>query len=275
MKIKHNKKRNTAFLFETLVRELTKSIVEQDHSRSGRVKNILSEHFRQGMVLFSELDCFRSLTDHETALDHYTAEKMIHRSRRAYDELDREEVFREQSQVIKKVNSELGKETFNNFVPNYKSYATLAQIFGNKTSVKNRVLLEKRILKNLTESAVSESQIQPVDVLVVDKFVDRFNEKYKTLLPEQQELLKRFTLSNAKEDLDFRLYVGEELKRLHSLVTESLSLEEVKSDESMVEGTSHVLKLLENIKVASLSSDDIMKVLKVQQLASEYTADAN
>jgi hypothetical protein len=75
--------------------------------------------------------------------------------------------------------------------------------------------------------------------------------------------------------LDFRLYVGEELKRLHSLVTESLSLEEVKSDESMVEGTSHVLKLLENIKVASLSSDDIMKVLKVQQLASEYTADAN
>ena len=30
MKLKHNKKRNTAFLFEALVRELTKSVVRKD-----------------------------------------------------------------------------------------------------------------------------------------------------------------------------------------------------------------------------------------------------
>ena len=29
-KLKHNKKRNTAFLYEALVREATKSILEQD-----------------------------------------------------------------------------------------------------------------------------------------------------------------------------------------------------------------------------------------------------
>ncbi len=61
MKIKHNKKRNTAFLFETLVRELTKSIVEGDKRRGSTIKTILKEHFGRGMVLFSELDCFNSL----------------------------------------------------------------------------------------------------------------------------------------------------------------------------------------------------------------------
>ena len=52
MKVKHNKKRNTAFLYEALVRELTKAVVEQDSNRSNRVKKILKEHFKSGMVLF-------------------------------------------------------------------------------------------------------------------------------------------------------------------------------------------------------------------------------
>ena len=78
MKIKHNKKRNTAFLFETLILELTKSIVDQNPSRGKKIKGILSEHFRKGMVLFAELDCFKSLTDNETPVDHYTAEKLVH-----------------------------------------------------------------------------------------------------------------------------------------------------------------------------------------------------
>ena len=40
MKIKHNKKRNTAFLFETLVRELTKSIVDGNKTRGNKIKTI-------------------------------------------------------------------------------------------------------------------------------------------------------------------------------------------------------------------------------------------
>ena len=33
-KIKHNKKRNTIFLYEALVRELTKATVERDQNRN-------------------------------------------------------------------------------------------------------------------------------------------------------------------------------------------------------------------------------------------------
>ena len=166
MKVKHNKKRNTAFLYEALVRELTKSVVSNNSARSKIVKTILKEHFRSGKVLFSELGCFTALTD-RSSLDRYTAEKMIFRAKSEYDDLNPQEIFKEQSAVIKKVNTELGKEVFNNFVPDYKSYATLAQIFGTKMPVKNRVIMEQKIIETLTSSEEEQEEMQPIDDLVV------------------------------------------------------------------------------------------------------------
>ena len=95
MKAKHNKKRNTAFLFEVLVRELTKGVVSRDTSRSAQIKGILKEHFSKGAALAQELDCYRAL-DQVEPIDRYTAEKLIFRAKTAYDALDKEEIFTEQ-----------------------------------------------------------------------------------------------------------------------------------------------------------------------------------
>ena len=35
--MKHNKKRNTAFIYETLTRELTKSIIEKDTDKKNNI----------------------------------------------------------------------------------------------------------------------------------------------------------------------------------------------------------------------------------------------
>jgi len=43
MKVKYNKKRNTAFLYETLVKELTKSIVNKDDGRKKEKIEIAKE----------------------------------------------------------------------------------------------------------------------------------------------------------------------------------------------------------------------------------------
>ena len=236
MKVRHNKKRNTAFLYEVLVKELTKSVIDKDVQRSGKIKSILKEHFRSGMVLFSELGCFNALAD-KSNLDQYTAEKMVFRAKKEYDQLDQKDIFKEQSAVIKKVNTDLGREVFNNFVPNYKSYATLAQIFGEKMPVKNRVLMEQKIIETLTSSEEQKEELQPVDSLVVKSFTNRFNETYTGLLPEQKELLNRFIVSFNENEVDFKLFAGKELARIQESVEASLSLEEVKTDEQMVEST--------------------------------------
>ena len=45
-KQKHNKKRNTAFLYEALVREMTKAVVSKDKGRKDKVVDILGGRHR-------------------------------------------------------------------------------------------------------------------------------------------------------------------------------------------------------------------------------------
>ena len=43
MRLKHNKKRNTAFLYETLIKELTKSVVEKDIDKKEKLNSLIKE----------------------------------------------------------------------------------------------------------------------------------------------------------------------------------------------------------------------------------------
>ena len=45
--MKHNKKRNTAFIFEVLIRELTKAILEQDEKKK---KYIITNAMKKYLV---------------------------------------------------------------------------------------------------------------------------------------------------------------------------------------------------------------------------------
>ena len=170
MKLKHNKKRNTAFLFEVLVRELTKSLVQSDNHKTKKVKSIIKEHFRHGGVLFKELDCFNSLSD-KSGLDFHTAEKLVFHAKRKHAELNSDDIFSEQSKLVKRMNKDLSPAVFNNFVPNYRSFATISQIFNDNTPVKKKVLMERQIVKNLTLTEEdSKDGLKPVDQLVLKTF---------------------------------------------------------------------------------------------------------
>jgi hypothetical protein len=61
MKIKHNKKRNTAFVYEALIREGTSAILQKDEKRKQTIVDIIKEHFKNGSILKSDLECYRSL----------------------------------------------------------------------------------------------------------------------------------------------------------------------------------------------------------------------
>ena len=45
--MKHNKKRNTAFIYETLSRELTKAIVDKKPERKKEIVSIIKEFFNK------------------------------------------------------------------------------------------------------------------------------------------------------------------------------------------------------------------------------------
>ena len=61
--MKHNKKRNTAFIYETLTRELTKAIVAKDPVGKKKVFSIIKEYFTGSSILTHELKLYRILLD--------------------------------------------------------------------------------------------------------------------------------------------------------------------------------------------------------------------
>jgi hypothetical protein len=274
MKKRHNKKRNTAFLFEILVRELTKSFVSKDSGRSSRIKKMFKESFGDRSILKKELDCYKALRE-KSGLDKYTAEKLVFETKRVYNSLDQDEVFLEQSKLIKRINTNLGSEVYKNFVPNYKTYATISQIFGDKTPVKNRVLLESEIIDNLVTEGKKQEDMKTVDSLVVRTFTDNFNKKYAGLLESQRELLENYIVSFLDNGVDFKIFLVEQLKVIKSKIKDSLKLEEVKNDKDMIESTKKTLSIVENFDVSSFGKKDLIKVLKLQNLVNEYKKDAD
>jgi hypothetical protein len=273
MKAKHNKKRNTAFLYEALTRELTKAIVARETTKSQKIKSIFKEHFGAGKALAKELSCYQALVESHD-LDHYTAEKMIFAAKKEHEQIDKKRIFQEQSSVIKKINTQVGNEVYNNFVPNYRAYATIAQVFSDKVPVKSRVLLEKQLISKITGTAQKGSDMAPVDSLVVKSFSQRFNEQYSDLLPEQRDLLGKYILAFGPNEADFKLCVVNELKRIHQSVTESLKLEDVSMDAEMVTNTHKVLERISSFNIASVSEKDVLNILKLQNLVHEYDNDA-
>ena len=61
MKQKHNKKRNTAFIYESLIKEATKSIVSGNKEQKLKTIKIIKKYFGPDTVLRRELDLYRSL----------------------------------------------------------------------------------------------------------------------------------------------------------------------------------------------------------------------
>ncbi len=271
MKIKHNKKRNTAFLFETLVLELTKSLVEKNHDRAKSIQRLFKVSFSPSTALFKEIQCYKALST-KAGLDRYTAEKLLFVTKEKYKKINSKQIFQEQSAIITSINKTLGKGVYNNFIADYKSYATIAQIFNNKAPLQKQVLLERKILETLESvGSINQDKMKAPDALVVNSFVKKYNEKYSTLLPEQKELLSRFIGGLGDDAVDFKLYLGEELKRIYEAVKQSLSMAEVREDPSMLESSQRVLEQMEGLSVSQMGDEELLKVLKLQKLVSEYS----
>lgn len=275
-KTKHNKKRNTAFLYEALVREMTKAVVSQDKERKNNIVNILKESFSSNKILGRELKLYQAILE-STDLNDITAEKLLYKIREAYSELDEQEIYDAQSSVINRINKEIGSDVYNNFVPNYKSIATVSQLFGADSTavgIKRGVILEQQVLKALTANTVEESktEMKPIDNIVFKTFTSKFNETYgDDLLSEQKELLNRYILSFSS-DIDMKIYLNEELGRLYGALQQALTTDEIKSDNTMTESTNSVINMIEEFRDTPVDKSLVEKVLKIQNLVHEITA---
>lgn len=274
MRIKHNKKRNTAFVYEALIKEATIAILKKDIDKRDKVISLVKEHFKPGSVLKKDLDCYYSLLAKQN-LDRLTSEKILKESKLQRRLIDMNGLFQQQSTLINDVNKELSPEVFNNFVPNYKTLASIAQIFSDKISPKSRVILENEIIQGMlaTEDNVV---VENSDSLVYNTFVKKFNEKYGTeLLEEQKQLLSHYISSFTDNALELKMFLNEEIKRLIQQLEEAKSIEEISNDQAMIDKTQDIISKLQGYSQTTIDDDVLMTVMKTQELVKEIYSDAN
>ena len=272
---RHNKKRNTAFLYEVLVRELTKCVIRKDDERKNKILSILKEHFNKNTLLHKELQLYRDVSSSD-GLELGYAEKFVNYLKMEHEKIDKQKLFEEKNVIISKINKVLSKSVYSNFVPNYKDLANISQLFDDDVTVKERVLLENKIIQGLTsEHNEKGKEMQPITKLAYKTFIKKYNSEYSNLLEEQKQLLNHYIVSFSDDSLSLSIYLNEEIGRLKQVVHSSLEMEEVKNDPRMFEATNEVLNTIENFRNNPVNQAMIKQILKIQNLAKEIQTDGD
>jgi hypothetical protein len=275
MKTRHNKKRNTAFVFEALVREATVAVIKENYETKDKAVALIKKHFAPGSVLYKDLQNYRSLYENQN-LPREIAEKIVKEAKLASRVMDPHGLFVSQSDLIADVNKELTPEVFNNFVPNYKTLASIAQMFSDKSSPKSAVILESNIINNMTLSEDKQEILEPIDNLVLNSFITKFNEKYhRGLLENQKILLNYYITSFADNSLTLKTFLNSEITRLKETLSTSLGDEIIKQDKDLTDKTNQVIEKLNHFHHQGVDEKLILSVLQTQQLVEEITEDGN
>mgnify|MGYP001186657808 CR=1 FL=1 len=276
MRLKHNKKRNTAFLYEALVRQLTKYIIKQNKYKISQLSGLIKESFNRETSLYRELNIYKPLYE-MNSMNTDKARNLIRESKVAHDKLNKQQIFKEQSSLIKKINKTLGSEVYKSFVPNYKNIASVYSIFNLDMSPKDKVILEEKIENSLTSSMESESDnLEHVDNIVYKSFVEKFNSKYSMSLKENQKaLLNKYISSFTDNGLELKVYLNEELQSLRETVIEARQSTEFSGDEDFSTRLHTVTNILNNLKENKIDDKMIRKVIKIQDLVEELAKDAS
>ena len=262
--MKHNKKRNTAFLYECLIKEMTKAVVRGELQKKQQIVETLKRYFSKGTPLYNDLQLYKQLMETKN-LKESLGIRFMEEVKKDWETLDRKEIFNQQTELIKEFNQNIPKG-FDNFVPNYKNMATIGQFFNSSgLKAKNRLLIEERI-KRLVIShseAIKEGSLKTVDSLTYKTFVSNFNDTYKeSLLKEQRDLLTNYITSFSDNGLGLKMFMNEEIGRLKDQC-------ETLSEGKWSDKISLVKEKLEDFKKRPLTEEVVKDVFHIQQLLSE------
>ncbi len=266
MRLKHNKKRNTAFLFEALTREYVKSVIKKNSARQNLIKGIIKEHFGKGKILNNELSVYREILE-SSNLDKDSANRLLSESKDRYSKLVRQDIFNSQNKLIKEINYTLSSDVFNNFVPNYKNLATVYNIFNDKTSIKEKILLEERLVESLTAKD-KEGDKYHIDNLTYKTFVESFNKKYANLDQSQKDLLTNYIASFSDNSLGLKTYLNEQVSELKDKLS-SLKTNEVLDGDDLQKKFADTIGKLDSYKNKEIDDTMIEEVLRIQELVRE------
>lgn len=210
----HNKKKNTALLFEFLTYEISDSLVKEDNKRSEAALKILKKYFKKNSELFKEYRIARALLSMRSVSEK-TADTILSEAREAVKNLNNDLINESKRKLSRDIHFKIGESFYDHAIKDYKDFATVQQLFelwksnisineSSANTIKTKFELEEVLKQRMTKEEFDESQhlmlseqSPGVRRLIIKKMIERFNEKYGTKLNESQKrILKMFMSEN-------------------------------------------------------------------------------
>jgi hypothetical protein len=271
-KIKHSKFKNTGFLFELLVRQITSEVMSSSKSVA---EKLLKEHFNSKQELSKELKLYQYLIN-EKYNSESKAEQFINTILEARKKIDEKKLTKEKYNLIKEI-----KETYNldefikSPISNYKTLASIYKIFETVVTdtqyeptdiVSARFTIAENIINSsiqnkdvkLKDAVLEEYRKQDDDLRAVSYklLVESFNNKYSNLTNDQKGLLREY-INNINNTGKLSEYVSTEVTKL---------VEGLKEVGSKISDKVTKIKLAETI--ANIRKIKSVKKLKEQHLSA-------
>jgi hypothetical protein len=271
-KIKHSKFKNTGFIFELLVRQITSEIMSSNKSVA---EKILKENFNSKKELSKELKLYQYLINEkynsETKADQFISTILEARKR-----LDEKKLTKEKYNLIKEIKNTYNIDEFvKSPISNYKTLASIYKIF--EVTISNEqydptdiVSAKFTIAENIINTSI-QNKDQKIKDAVLEQYkkqdedlravsykllVESFNNKYKNLSAEQKGLLREY-INNINNTGKLNEYVSNEVSKL---------VESLKEVGSKVSDKVTKIKLAETI--ANIKKIKSVKKIKEQHLSA-------
>jgi hypothetical protein len=283
-RIKHSKFKNTGFIFELLVRQITAEIMSSDKPVA---EKILKEHFNSKKELSKELKLYQYLIN-EKYNSETKAEKFIDTICEARKRLDESKLIKEKYNLIKQIRETYNIDEFiNSPVSNYKALASIYKVFEVTTTneqyeptdiVSSRFTIAETIINSsiqnkdvkLKDVVMEEYKKQDDDLRAISyKFlVENFNTKYKNLTVDQKSLLREY-INNINNTGKLNEYIGKsitkliiQLKEVGKTIPDKVTKIKLAETISNIRKVKSVKKIKEEHLSALMMSYELLKELK-------------
>ena len=235
MKVKHSKFKNTAILFELLVKQITHEVLS--NSTKNVSEKIIKEFFSSNKELAKELRLYNQIVKEKySSID--DAKLFLEEVAKERVKLDENKLNREKYNLIKTIKESYDLDKFlSSNLQNYKLLASVYKIFENKTlgrkvEIRDFIDSNNTILEHVTNKRIAtkpadtlyesfKQQSEDLRLLTYKLLIENFNKKYSNLDDSQKGLLREF-INNVTNTSTFPKFIEEETKKvLSNLVKES------------------------------------------------------
>jgi hypothetical protein len=283
-KIKHSKFKNTGFIFELLVRQITAEVMSSSKSVA---EKLLKEHFNSKQELSKELKLYQYLIN-EKYNSESKAEQFINTILEARKKIDEKKLTKEKYNLIKEIKETYDLDEFiKSPISNYKTLASIYKIFETvitDTQYEPTDIVSARftIAENIINSSIQNKDVKLKDAVLEEYrkqdddlravsyklLVESFNNKYSNLTNDQKGLLREY-INNINNTGKLSEYVSNEvtklvegLKEVGSKISDKVTKIKLAETITNIRKIKSVKKIKEQHLSAMMMTYELLKELK-------------